>query len=186
MNIAYQVIGEGPVDLVWAWGLTSNIEVFWEEPTYAAFLRRLAEFARVVVRPTRLWCVGPARRHVTATLEERMEDVLAVLDAVGSERASVFGISEGGNLAALLAATYPNRIASIIVYGTAARFLRDEEHPWGWGDADKIAAFAKARRVGYARGRAAAAVHSWAPTMAGDERLIAWMAKHARQSCSAA
>ncbi len=186
VNIAYQVIGEGPVDLVWAWGLTSNIEVFWEEPSYAAFLRRLAEFARVLLFDRR-GC-GASDRHggtVTATLEERMEDVLAVLDAVGSERASVFGISEGGNLAALLAATYPNRIASIIVYGTAARFLRDEEHPWGWGDADKIAAFAKARRVGWGTHvGAAAAVHLWAPTMADDERFIAWMAKHTRQSCS--
>ena len=186
VNIAYQVIGEGPVDLVWAWGLTSNIEVFWEEPSYAAFLRRLAGFARVLLFDRR-GC-GASDRHggtITATLEERMDDVLAVLDAVGSERASVFGVSEGGNLAALLAATYPNRIASIIVYGTTARFLRDEEHPWGWGDADAMAAFAEARRVGWGTYEgAAAAVHLWAPTMAGDERFVAWMAKHARQSCS--
>jgi pimeloyl-ACP methyl ester carboxylesterase len=186
VNIAYQVIGEGPVDLVWAWGLTSNIEVFWEEPSYAAFLRRLAEFARVLLFDWR-GC-GASDRHggtVTATLEERMDDVLAVLDAVGSERASVFGISEGGNLAALLAATYPKRIASIIVYGTAARYVRDEEHPWGLGDADAMAAFAEARRVGWGTYEgSAAAVQLWAPTMAADERFIAWMAKHARQSCS--
>jgi pimeloyl-ACP methyl ester carboxylesterase/class 3 adenylate cyclase len=186
VNIAYQVVGEGPVDLVWAWGLASNIEVFWEEPSYAAFLRRLAQFARVLLFDRR-GC-GASDRHggtVTATLEERMDDVVAVLDAAGSERASVFGISEGGNLAALLAATHPNRIASIIVYGTAARYVRDEEHPWGLGDTDTMAAFLEARRVGWGTYEgSAAAVQLWAPTMATDERFIAWMAKHARQACS--
>jgi pimeloyl-ACP methyl ester carboxylesterase len=186
VNIAYQVLGEGTVDLVWAWGLTSNIEVVWEEPSYAAFLRRLAEFARVILFDRR-GC-GTSDRHggtVTATLEERMADVLAVLDAVGSERASVFGVSEGGNLAALLAATYPNRVASIVVYGTAARFLRDEDHPWGWADADWLAAFHERVRAGWGTvENSAMAVHLWAPSLAGDERFIAWMAKHARQSCS--
>ena len=92
VNIAYQVVGDGPVDLVWAWGLASNIEVFWEEPSLAAFFRRLAEFTRVIIFDRR-GC-GLSDRHgttLTPTLEERMEDVLAVLDAVGSRRASIFG-----------------------------------------------------------------------------------------------
>ena len=186
VNIAYQVLGEGRVDLVWAWGLTSNIEVVWEEPSYAAFLRGLAEFARVILFDRR-GC-GASDRHggtVTATLEERMADVLAVLDAVGSERSSVFGVSEGGNLAALLAATYPSRIASIVVYGTVARFLNDQEHPWGWADADWLAAFHERVRAGWGTVESSAmAVQLWAPSLAGDERFIAWMAKHARQSCS--
>jgi pimeloyl-ACP methyl ester carboxylesterase len=186
VNIAYQVLGEGSVDLVWAWGLTSNIEVVWEEPSYAAFLRGLAEFARVILFDRR-GC-GASDRHggtVTATLEERTADVLAVLDAVDSERCSVLGVSEGGNLAALLAATYPNRIASIVLYGTLARFLRDEEHPWGWADADTMAAFHERVRAGWGTVESSAiAVRLWAPSLAGDERFIEWMAKHARQSCS--
>ena len=94
VNIAYQVVGDGPVDLVWAYGLASNIEVFWEEPSLAAFLRRLSEFTRLILFDRR-GC-GLSDRHgttATPTLEERMDDVLAVLDAVGSQRASIFGIS---------------------------------------------------------------------------------------------
>jgi pimeloyl-ACP methyl ester carboxylesterase len=186
VNIAYQVLGEGRVDLVWAWGLTSNIEVVWEEPSYAAFLRGLAEFARVILFDRR-GC-GASDRHggtVTATLEERMADVLAVLDAVGSERSSVFGVSEGGNLAALLGATYPSRIASIVVYGTVSRWLRDQEHPWGWADAERLAIFHEWVRAGWGTVEGSAmGVQLWAPSLADDERFIAWLAKHARQSCS--
>src|SRR5215204_6549522 len=104
VNIAYQVVGEGPVDLVWAYGLASNVEVFWEEPSLAAFLRRLSEFTRLILFDRR-GC-GLSDRHgttATPTLEERTDDVLAVLDAVGSQRASILGISEGGSLAALFA-----------------------------------------------------------------------------------
>ena len=119
VNIAYQVVGDGPVDLVWAYGLASNIEVFWEEPSFAAFLRRLSEFTRLILFDRR-GC-GLSDRHGTTaapTLEERMDDVLAVLDAVGSRQASILGVSEGGSLAALFAATHPARTARIILYGT--------------------------------------------------------------------
>jgi class 3 adenylate cyclase len=114
-----------------------------------------------------------------------MADVLAVLDAVGSERSSVFGVSEGGNLAALLGATYPSRIASIVVYGTVSRWLRDQEHPWGWADAERLAIFHEWVRAGWGTVEGSAmGVQLWAPSLADDERFIAWLAKHARQSCS--
>ena len=97
VNIAYQVLGEGKVDLVWAYGLASNIEVFWEEPTLAAFFRRLSEFCRLILFDRRGCGVSDRGGSTTTpTLEERVDDVLAVLDAVGSERASIFGVSEGG------------------------------------------------------------------------------------------
>ena len=134
VNIAYQVIGDGPVDLVWAWGLASNIEVWWEEPAYAAFLRRLGEFSRVILFDRR-GC-GASDRSVAAatpTLEERMEDIVAVLDAVGTKRASILGVSEGGNLAALFAATHPERTASIILYGTLARLFEGRRSSLGLG-----------------------------------------------------
>ena len=125
--------GGRPVDLVWAYGLASNIEVFWEEPSLAAFLRRLSEFTRLILFDRR-GC-GLSDRHgttATPTLEERMDDVLAVLDAVGSRRASIFGVSEGGSLAALFAATHPERTARIILYGTLTP-LRTQ-HQAGVGD----------------------------------------------------
>ena len=126
VNIAYQVVGDGPVDLVWAYGLASNIEVFWEEPSLAAFFRRLSEFTRLILFDRR-GC-GLSDRHgttATPTLEERTDDVLAVLDAVGSQQASIFGISEGGSLAALFAATHPERTARIILYGTLTHYHAD-------------------------------------------------------------
>jgi len=179
VNIAYQVVGEGPVDLVWSWGLASNIEVFWEEPSLAAFLRRLSEFSRLILFDRR-GC-GLSDRHgttVTPTLEERMEDVLAVLDAVGSEQASIFGISEGGSLAALFAATHPERTASIILYGTLTRYDHDAQ----LGDFT-VGAFIEAVSHGWGS-RSEGSVQWWAPSMAGDDQFAEWMARLARQSVS--
>jgi pimeloyl-ACP methyl ester carboxylesterase len=186
VNIAYQVIGDGPVDLVWAWGLASNIEVAWEEPSYAAFLRRLSEFARVIVFDRR-GC-GLSDREgmtVTPTLEERMDDVIAVLDAVGSDTASIFGVSDGGVLAAVLAATHPHRVSRIILYGTVAHFRRDAAHPWGWAEQGSLADFVEWMQQGWGTVRGAEnALRLWAPSMIGDQRFAAWLAKHSRQAVS--
>jgi pimeloyl-ACP methyl ester carboxylesterase len=179
VNIAYQVVGDGPVDLVWAYGLASNVEVFWEEPSLAAFLRRLSEFTRLILFDRR-GC-GLSDRHgttATPTLEERMDDVLAVLDAVGSRQASIFGVSEGGSLAALFAATHPARTASIILYGT----LTYAQYQAGVGDGTG-AAFTEAVSRGWGM-RSDWAVQIWAPSMAGDEPFTQWLAKYARQSVS--
>lgn len=114
------------------WGLATNVELIWEEPSYAAFVRRLAEFARVILYDRRGCGVSDREgTTVTPTLEERVEDILAVMDAAGSQRASIFGVSEGGALAAVLAATHPHRVTSIVVYSTMARFRRDADHPLG-------------------------------------------------------
>jgi len=183
VNIAYQVVGDGPVDLVWAHGLASNIEVFWEEPSLAAFLRRLSEFTRLILFDRR-GC-GLSDRHgttATPTLEERMDDVLAVLDAVGSQQASIFGISEGGSLAALFGATHPERTARIILYGTLTHYDADAQYQAGVGDGT-IAGFADTVSRGWGM-RSDWAVQLWAPSMAGDEPFTQWLAKHARQSVS--
>jgi pimeloyl-ACP methyl ester carboxylesterase len=186
VNIAFQVIGDGPVDLVWVWGLASNVEVAWEEPSYAAFLRRLSEFARVVVYDRRGCGVSDREgTTVTPTLEERMDDVIAVLDAVGSHTASILGVSEGGILAAALAATYPHRVSSIILYGTIGQFRRDVDHPSGWADTAKLADFVEWMRRGWGTTQGAEnAVSLWAPSMIGNQRFVAWLAKHSRQSVS--
>ena len=183
VSIAYQVVGDGPVDLVWAYGLASNVEVLWEEPSLAAFFRRLSEFSRLILFDRR-GC-GLSDRHgttATPTLEERMEDVLAVLDAVGSQRASIFGISEGGSLAALFAATHPERTARIILYGTLTHYHADARHPAGAGDGT-LAGFVEAVSRGWGM-RSDWAVRMWAPSMAGDEPFTQWLAKWARQSVS--
>lgn len=184
VNIAYQVIGDGPVDLVYAWGAYSNIEVFWEEPALAAFLRRLSEFTRLILFDRRGCGVSDrGGSTVTPTLEEKMQDVLAVLDAVGSEQASIFGMSEGGVVAAWLAATHPERIRSIIAYGTVTRLRRDDEHPWGWMDDDTFAQFLERAATDWGM-PSTWAVQLWAPSMAGDERFMEWGAKFRRQSLS--
>ena len=184
VSIAYQVLGDGPVDLLYVWGGFSNIEVMWEEPSCAAFFRRLAEFTRLILFDRRGCGVSDrGGAMVTPTLEERQQDALAVLDAVGSEQASIFGLSEGGVLAALLAATYPERVRSVILYGTLARYRRDAEHPWGWMDDQAGGEFVEAMARGWGF-RSQWAVSLWAPTMAGDERFKDWIAKFSRQSLS--
>ncbi len=114
--IAYQVVGDGPVDLVYASGWLSNIDIVWEHPGYNRFLTRLSERCRLILFDKR--GTGMSDRDVGApTLEERSDDIRAVMNAVGSEQASIFGISEGGNMTTMFAATYPERVSSIILAG---------------------------------------------------------------------
>jgi pimeloyl-ACP methyl ester carboxylesterase len=121
IHIAYQVVGDGPVDLVFIPGWFSHQDLQWEDPAKARFLRRLAAFARLILFDKR--GVGLSDRvppDQLPILEERIDDVRAVLDAVGSERAALFGVSEGGAMCALFAATYPDRTAALVLYSTRA------------------------------------------------------------------
>lgn len=132
VNIAYQVVGDGPVDLVFVMGWVSHLEYFWREPSFARFLRRLASFSRLILfdkRGTGLSDRVPL--HALPTLEQRMDDVRAVLDAVGSPRAAILSVSEGGPMSALFAATYPDKTLALAMIGTYARRLRDADYPWG-------------------------------------------------------
>jgi len=131
VSIAYQVVGDGPLDLVYVHGWVSNVEYGWEIPTLGGFLRRLASFSRLILFDRR--GTGLSDRVSTdslPTLEERMDDVRAVLDAAGSERAAVFGVSEGGNLGALFAATYPERTVALVTFGIFAKRLWSPDYPW--------------------------------------------------------
>ena len=122
VHIAYQVIGDGPVDHVFVPGWITHVELSWDEPLEAAFRRRLAGFSRLILfdkRGTGLSDRVPVDQ--LPILEERMDDVRAVMDAVGSERAALMGVSEGGAMSALFAATYPERTAALILYGSFAR-----------------------------------------------------------------
>jgi class 3 adenylate cyclase len=131
LHIAYQVVGEGPFDLVYVPGWVSHLDLAWEEPTLARFLNRLASFSRLILFDKR--GTGLSDRVPLAelpSLEERMDDLRVVMDAAGSERAAVFGFSEGGNLSTLFAATYPERTTALAMFGTFSKRIRSADYPW--------------------------------------------------------
>jgi class 3 adenylate cyclase len=130
-SIAYQVVGQGPFDLLWVPGFVSNIELAWEEPLLARFLYRLASFSRLILfdkRGTGLSDRLPVEQ--LPTLEQRLEDVIAVLDAAGSERTALFGHSEGGNLAVLFAASRPTSTIALVTAGIFAKRVWSPDYPW--------------------------------------------------------
>jgi pimeloyl-ACP methyl ester carboxylesterase len=131
VNIAYQVVGDGPFDLVYVPGWISNVELMWEEPSHARLLGRLASFARLILfdkRGTGMSDPVPVDR--LPTLEQRMDDVRAVMDAAGSERAALFGSSEGGLMSVLFAATYPERTRALVTLAIYAKRLWTPDYPW--------------------------------------------------------
>jgi len=130
VNIAYQVVGSGSIDLVLVLGWVSHLAYVWELPALARFLNRLASFSRLILFDKR-GCGMSDRVHPLPTLEQRMDDVRAVLDAVGSQKAALLGISEGGVMSALFAATYPERTAGLIIDGSYPSALRRPDYPWG-------------------------------------------------------
>ncbi len=181
LHIAYQVVGEGSHDLVLVPPFVSHVECYWEEPTVARFLGRLASFARLILfdkRGTGLSDRVPPDR--LPTLEERMDDVRAVLDAAGSQRAALFGPSEGGPMSVLFAATYPDRTTALILCGTFASTIRDQAYPWAM-DPDERRRLIEAIPEQWGRG---AYVDLLAPSMATDERFRRWWARLERQGAS--
>lgn len=181
LSIAYQVVGEGPLDLVFVMGWVSHLDWFWEEPSFARFLRRLSSFSRLILfdkRGTGLSDRLPTDRM--PTLEERMDDVRAVMDAVGSQRAALFGVSEGAPMCALFAATYPERTHALVIFGGYARRLRAEDHPWAPTREEREALVATFEE-------------NWgkpvllglrAPSVEGDESFRRWWADYLRMSAS--
>lgn len=131
LMIAYQVTGaEQPIDMVFAPGMVTHLDLDWEWPDSAIFFRRLSSFCRLIRFDKR--GTGLSDRGIyAATLEERTDDIRAVMEAAGSERAFIFGESEGGNMACVFAATYPERTRGLILWGTQARWVRTDDYPWG-------------------------------------------------------
>jgi pimeloyl-ACP methyl ester carboxylesterase len=131
VNIAYQVVGDGPFDLVYVPGWVSNIELIWEQPKAKRFLDRLASFSRLILFDKR--GTGMSDRvapDALPTLEERMDDVRAVLDAAGSTNAALLGHSEGGSMSLLFGATYPARTRALVLVGVFAKRTRSDDYPW--------------------------------------------------------
>lgn len=123
------------MDVVWAPGTMSHLDLDWEIPSRALFFERFSQFCRLIRFDKR--GTGLSDRPVKmATLEERTDDIRAVMDAVGIERANIFGVSEGGSMACLFAATYPQRVNSLVVWGAQARWIATPDHPWGQARAE--------------------------------------------------
>ena len=180
LNIAYQVVGDGPFDLVLVSGFVSHLDMDWDDPHSAHFLTRLASFSRLIrfdKRGTGLSDRVPVSE--LPTLEERMDDVRAVLDAVGSERAALLGYSEGGPLCLLFAATYPDRTSALALYATyAKRSDPDDDYPW--------APTAEERQ---AYGEQIEREWAWEADMrrmcpSADDAMARWWAARARASAS--
>lgn len=159
VSIAYQVLGDGPVDIIMVPGLFSHVEFLHELPGYSAFLRRLSGFARVVTFDKRGQGLSD-RMSGAPSLEQRMDDVRAIMDAIGSRRAVLFGFSEGCSMSILFAATYPERVSHLILFGGFARaadrmpediWLTRIEHivkHWGSGEMMKTIAPSQAANEG--------------------------------------
>jgi class 3 adenylate cyclase len=129
-RIAYQVIGDGPLDLVLVPGFVSNVEYLWEMPGVTAVLERMASYARLITWDKRGTGLSDPVIGLPP-LEERMDDMLAVLDAAGSEQAALFGVSEGGPLSILFTATHPQRVSALVMYGAAPRIAWAPDYTWG-------------------------------------------------------
>ena len=175
LHIAYQVMGTGPLDLVFVPGFVSHLEYQWEHPESARFLERLSSFSRLIRFDKRGTGLSD-RVGGIPTLEQRMDDVRAVMDAVGSERAALFGISEGGPMSLLFAATYPERTSALVLYGSYARRAWAPDHPFGRTDEEMGRIIETMER----EWGGPVGVEIWVPSMAGDERFRHWWANYLR------
>jgi len=181
VHIAYQVLGEGPIDVLFVPGFVSNVEATWQSPERSAFFQRLASFCRLILFDKRGTGMSDRSSQIF-TLEQRMHDVQAVLDAVGSERATLFGISEGGPMSLLYAATYPERTSALILYGSYAKRTWAPDYPFGWKNEqwDRVLGNFE-RNWGTPDG---VDLNMWAPSVARDVNAGHRMASYFRASAS--
>ena len=179
VNIAYQVIGSGPRDLVFIMGWVSHLDYFWAEPSFARFLHRLATFSRLILIDKRGTGLSD-RVTELPTLEQRMDDVRAVMDQVGSNYAALLGVSEGGPMCALFAATYPEKTRALVMIGTYAKRKWDPEYPWG-PTPEASEAFYKHIRDDWG---GPIGIEVRAPSMASDPAFTAWWSTYLRMGAS--
>jgi pimeloyl-ACP methyl ester carboxylesterase/class 3 adenylate cyclase len=179
VSIAYQVFGKGPTDIVVVPGWLSNIDLFWEEPNFVRFFESLASFSRVLLFDKRGTGLSD-RTTGSPILEERMDDVRAVMDAVGSERATLFGFSEGGPMCLLFAATYPERTQALAIANSYARKRYAEDYPFG--ESDK--AVQQFFEVLSSEWGGPIWLEKIVPSMAGNPKFRSWWAKFLRGSAS--
>jgi len=174
-SIAYQVVGDGPVDLVYASGIWSNVELMWEDPSWAHFLERLAKFSRLILFDMR--GVGLSDRGPEPpVLELQRDDVGAVMDAVGSADAIVFGGARAATMAMLFAATHPDRTKALVLYAPVAKTVSTPDFPFGKSPEEQRVFFERfVREVGTGQN-----LELQAPSVASDDRFVKWWARFER------
>lgn len=184
-SIAYQVIGDGPVDLLWIFGWHGNLEIFREQPLVEQFLAGLATFARVIIHDRR--ATGLSDRAASLPdLETRVDDARTVLDAVASQSTVIFGTGDGGHTASLFAATYPKRTRCLLLYAMAPRGSRAPDYPWGYNERERAHELQMARESWGTEAYAAMALANEAPSKTTDREFVRWYGKLMRHWVSPA
>jgi class 3 adenylate cyclase/pimeloyl-ACP methyl ester carboxylesterase len=188
VHIAHQVVGDGPVDIVFVHSFVTHVEMYWELPSFEQLIRALGSFARVVLFDKRGVGLSDRLSSSLPTLEARMDDLRAVLDAAGSERALVFGTGDGGALAALFVATYPERSSGLLLWSGAVRLAWAPDYPWGMTE-DRFEQRLRARAELW--GNARRGEESTAMTfvvdgerLSRDPRFVTWLMKMQRNAAA--
>lgn len=176
-RIAYQVVGEGPIDLIWAPTSAECIDLRWDWPPYAELLRSLTSFSRLILFDRRgLGASDAVSFEGFSTWERWADDVRAVMDEVGSERAAIIGLADSGPIAILFAATHPDRTRALVLFNATARFLTDTDYPWGMNQTDLDSAVRVLEEVWGTEGFA----EFGSPSAGRDPEYRRWYAKMAR------
>jgi pimeloyl-ACP methyl ester carboxylesterase len=183
-SVAYQVVGEGPIDLVLVLGFATHLELQWEAPPFARFFERIASFSRLIIFDKRGTGLSDPVSEAP-TLEQRIDDVRAVMDAAGSERAALFGISEGGPMSALLAATHPERVTALVLYGAMGRTTEAADYPWA-SPAEALRESATEFIAPFWGQQAEGMVELFAPSLADDPQTVEFTARMERSAASPA
>src|SRR3954465_3133308 len=181
-SIAYQVVGEGPIDIVLVLGFATHLELQWEAPPFASFFERIASFARLILFDKRGTGLSDPVVSVP-TLEERIDDVRAVMDAAGSERAALLGVSEGGPMSVLFAATHPDRVSALVLHGAMGRTTEAPDYPWA-APADALRESAAEFIAPYWGQDGRGMVELFAPSLAGNAAVAEFTARIERSAAS--
>jgi class 3 adenylate cyclase len=185
LSIAYSVFGEGDVTLVYTPSFVSHVELIWEEPLAARFLTRLASFSRVVLLDKRgTGLSDPVALNALPTLEQRMDDLRAVMDKEGIEHAALYGGSEAGPMCLLFAATYPERTDALVLWSTYPRAVQDADFPEGWLPAERVEADCLAMRAVWEKGDFDLTWNAEGLSPSEYERVHRWWARYLRSALS--
>src|SRR5215216_6846223 len=183
-SIAYQVAGDGPIDLVLVLGFATHLELQWEFPPMARFFERISSFSRLIVFDKRGTGLSDPVTEAP-TLEQRVDDVRAVMDAAGSERAALFGISEGGPMSVLFAATHPARVQALVLHGAMGRTTEAPDYPWA-APAEALRESAAEFIAPYWGVQPEGMLEVFAPSFAGDPQAVEFTARMERSAASPA
>ena len=183
-SLAYQVVGDGPIDLVLVLGFTTHLELQWESSAFAHFFERIASFARLILFDKRGSGLSDPVRQAP-TLEQRIDDVRAVMDAAGSQRAAFVGISEGGPMSVLFAATHPERVSALVLHGAMGRTTEAPDYPWA-SPADALRESAAELIAPHWGQQPEGLLEIFAPSLARDPQAIEFSGRLERSAASPA